>query len=137
MPLPASTVRDISLANHLALATMRAGHGTAETAIDLLRVLYLAYFVVEVEISEADHELFLEAESVLQQSLEVAGNGQGGQMTEDAYKTIERFLLRADAILGNVPKFRYLEAWNKLCHFAESADRSPIPGSKLEEVVLV
>ncbi|QVN19001.1 hypothetical protein [Burkholderia pyrrocinia] len=136
LPLPAALVRDISLANHLALAAMRAGHGTAETMIALLRVLYLAYFVVEDEISDADLTLFLEAEAVLDQSVEAAGDGQDWQVTEDALEAIERLLLRADAIVGSVPKYRYLEAWNKLCHFAESADRSPIPGSKLEEVLL-
>ena len=44
-------VRDISLENHLTLATMRAGHGTAETMIALLRLLYLGYFVAEHELS--------------------------------------------------------------------------------------
>ncbi|RQR51436.1 hypothetical protein DIE19_29465 [Burkholderia sp. Bp9126] len=30
LPLPAALVRDISLENHLALATIRAGHGTPD-----------------------------------------------------------------------------------------------------------
>ncbi|WP_080424629.1 hypothetical protein [Burkholderia ubonensis] len=47
LPLSAGLVRNISLENHLALATMRAGHGTSETMIALLRVLYLTFFIVE------------------------------------------------------------------------------------------
>lgn len=134
LPLPASLVRNISLENHLALATLRAGHGMAETMIALLRVLYLTYFVVESDFSNADRELFLEVESALQQSIEAAGDGNDWHISESAIDAIERLLLRADTIVGSVPKFRYLEAWNKLSRFAESADLSPIPGSKLGEV---
>jgi hypothetical protein len=133
LPLPAALVRDISLENHLALATMRAGHGTAETMISLLRVLYLAYFAVEPDLPEADRALFLEVESVLSQSIDAAGNGQAWQLSEPALWAIERLLLQSDAIIGGVPKYRYLEAWNKLSRFAESADQSPIPGSTLKE----
>ncbi|WP_243435627.1 hypothetical protein [Burkholderia pseudomallei] len=102
--------------------------------IALLRVLYLTYFVVESDFSNADRELFLEVESALQQSIEAAGGGHDWHISESAINAIERLLLRADTIVGSVPKFRYLEAWNKLSRFAESADLSPIPGSKLEEV---
>ncbi|KWB20847.1 hypothetical protein WL32_17105 [Burkholderia cepacia] len=133
LPLPAALVRDISLENHLALATMRAGHGTAETMIALLRVLYLAYFAEEPDFSEADRALFLEVESVLSRSVDAAGSGQPWQLSDDALGAIERLLVRADVIIGGVPKYRYLDAWSKLSRFAESADQSPIPGSTLRE----
>lgn len=134
MPLPASLVRDISLENHLTLATMRTGHGTAETMIALLRVLYLAYFVVEPDLSAADHALFLEVEAALQRCIEAAGNGQAWQVPDVALDAVQRMLLRSDAIVGSVPKYRYLEAWDKLNRFAQSPNLSPIPGSKLQEV---
>jgi hypothetical protein len=133
LPLPAAMVRDISLENHLALATIRAGHGTAETMIALLRVLYLAYFAMEPDLSEADRALFLEAESALAQNIDAAGNGRAWQLSDDTLGAIERLLLQSDAIIGSVPKYRYLEAWDRLGRFVESADQSPIPGSKLNE----
>ncbi|WP_232438835.1 hypothetical protein [Burkholderia ubonensis] len=110
LPLPAALVRDISLENHLALATMRAGHGTPETMIALLRELYLAFFIVEPTVADADLALFLEAEAALQQSIETAGQGREWCVSDDALALIERLLLRADAIVGSVPKYRYLEA---------------------------
>ncbi len=134
LPLPAALVRDISLENHLALATMRAGHGTPETMIALLRVLYLAYFIVEPTVAEGDLALFLQSEAALQQSIEVAGQGRDWQVSEDALALIERLLLRADAIVGSVPKYRYLEAWNRLSRFASSPALSPLPGSRLTQV---
>ncbi|MBB2984539.1 hypothetical protein FHX58_007430 [Paraburkholderia tropica] len=47
LPLPADTVRSISLENHLALAAMRSGQGTSDTMIGLLRVLYMTYYLLE------------------------------------------------------------------------------------------
>ncbi|MGZ2749714.1 hypothetical protein [Burkholderia stagnalis] len=134
LPLPAALVRDISLENHLALATMRAGHGTPETMIALLRVLYLAYFIVEPTVADEDIDLFLQAEAALQQSIEAAGQGREWRVSDDALALIERLLVRADAIVGSVPKYRYLEAWDRLSRFASSAALSPLPGSSLPNV---
>lgn len=102
--------------------------------IALLRVLYLGYFVVEPEISDADRALFLEAELVLQQSVEAASRGQRWCVTEDALDAIEQLLRRADAMVGSVSQNRYLEAWNRLTSLSESTKRSPILGRKLEEI---
>lgn len=134
LPLSAAHVRAISLENHLALATIRSGHGTSETMIALLRVLYLGYFIVEPDVSDSDLALFLAAEVLLQQSIDSATSELEWSLPTDRLGPIEQLLLRMDALVAGVPKFRYLEAWNKLGRFAESADLSPIPGSKLEEV---
>ncbi|WP_175891656.1 hypothetical protein [Burkholderia cepacia] len=134
LPLPAAWARDVSLENHLALATMRAGHGTAETMIGLLRVLYLAYFAAQPNLLESDLALFREVKSALKQSIDAAGNGHAWRLSEDALGAIERLLLRSDVIVGSIPKYCYLEAWGKLGRFAESEHLSPIPGSTLREV---
>ncbi|OJB46758.1 hypothetical protein [Burkholderia ubonensis] len=134
LPLPAALVRDISLENHLALATMRAGHGTPETMIALLRVLHLAFFIVEPTVADADLALFLDAEAALQQSIEAAGQGRDWDVSDDALALIERLLPRADAIVGSVPKYRYLEAWDRLGRFAASPALSPLPGSRMTKV---
>ncbi|KWA08219.1 hypothetical protein [Burkholderia territorii] len=133
LPLPASVVRDISLENHLALATMRGGYGTAQAMITLLRVLYLAYFAMGPDATEEERTLFLTVELALQQSIDAAGNGQDWQVSDTALESIERLLLLSDAIISRVPRYRYVEALDQFCRFANSADRSPIPGSQLKE----
>ncbi len=45
LPLPVERVRALSLENHLFLAAIRDGHGTENVAMNLLRVLYLAWFM--------------------------------------------------------------------------------------------
>ncbi|WP_204356226.1 hypothetical protein [Burkholderia sp. JP2-270] len=131
LPLPAAHVRSISLENHLALATIRSGQGTPETMIALLRVLYLGYFLVEPDVSDTDLELFLGAESVLQQSIDSAASGQEWNVPNERLSMIEQLLLKMDVLVASVPKYRYVQAWDKLGRFANSPKYSPLPGSRL------
>ncbi|WP_256253179.1 hypothetical protein [Burkholderia ubonensis] len=78
--------------------------------IALLRELYLAFFIVEPTVADADLALFLEAEAALQQSIEAAGQGREWRVSDEALALIERLLLRADSIVGSVPKYRYLDS---------------------------
>jgi len=134
LPLSTAHVRAISLENHLALAAIRGGHGTSETMIALLRVLYLGYFIVAPDVSEGDLALFLRAESLLQESIDSAASGLDWNLPTERLGPIEQLLLRMDALVGSVPKYRYLEAWDKLGRFAGSDDCSPLPGSQLNKV---
>ncbi|KVD02618.1 hypothetical protein [Burkholderia ubonensis] len=45
LPLATAKVRALSLENHLALATVRAGRGDFDQICCLIRVVYLAYFM--------------------------------------------------------------------------------------------
>jgi hypothetical protein len=45
LPLSTDKVRSLSLENHLALATVRAGRGDLDQVCCLLRIIYLAYFM--------------------------------------------------------------------------------------------
>ncbi|MBJ9698334.1 hypothetical protein I5699_35270 [Burkholderia cenocepacia] len=131
LPLQVTHVRAISLENHLALAAIRSGQGTHETMIALLRVLYLGYFLVEPDVSDSDLALFLGAETVLQDSIDSAADGREWHVPTNRLPEIERLLLRMDALVATVPKYRYLQAWDRLGRFATSANCSPLPGSRL------
>ncbi|WP_198364010.1 hypothetical protein [Burkholderia ubonensis] len=47
LPLPVSKVRALSLENHLALAAMRSGSGNVDQMSCLLKVVYLAWFLLD------------------------------------------------------------------------------------------
>lgn len=53
LPIPAKVVRDISLENHLALATMQEGYCSPDTMISLLRILYITYYLLEKKLRES------------------------------------------------------------------------------------
>ncbi len=134
LPLAAIVVRDVSLENHLSLAAMRAGHGTLETVIALLRILYMTYFLLENAHTEIELALFIEVEAALERSIRAAEQGQEWQLSAEGLSGLERILLRCDEMIGSLPKYRYVDAWNKLQRFVQSPSRSPLPGSLLEEV---
>ncbi|MFP3182418.1 MAG: hypothetical protein RXR52_32405 [Paraburkholderia sp.] len=134
LPLPASTVKQISLENHMSLVLMRNGHGTADTMTALLRILYMTFYLLEGSCSEADLALFLEVEMGLDKSIREASRGRDWQVDAQWLPAIGQVLRRNDEIVGSVPRFRYTEAWERLRRFVISAQISPLPGSPLNEV---
>ena len=134
LPLPAAAMRNIFLENHLALATIRTGHGTPDTMIVLLRILYMTFYLLAKDRTDADLALFLEVEAALHESIEAAGAGRDGGLPSGCLPAIERVLLRCDEAVATMPKYRYGEAWEKVTAFIGSARESPLPGSQLNEV---
>lgn len=134
LPLPAGIVRSMSLESHLSLSLMRCGHGTHDTMIGLLRVLYMTFFMLEKNCSGEDMGLFLEVEAALDESIRAAAGGRDWQLPEGSLPLIELVLRRNDELLGSVPKYRYLEAWDRFNHFVHSEQQSPLIGSRLGQV---
>lgn len=134
LPLPATVARGISLENHLALATMRSGHATADTMVALLRVLYMAFLMLDRESTPEDLALFIEAETALEEGVRTAEQGGGWQLPEQRQAAIAHVVLRHDEAVAALPKYRYVEAWEKLNRFADSPRLSPLPGSKVGKV---
>ncbi|WP_254700425.1 hypothetical protein [Trinickia violacea] len=135
LPLQTSVVRDISLENHLALATMRSGHGTSDAMVALLRALYMTFYLLEGNHSETELALFLEVETTLDASIRAAaGEGRDWRLAEEQLPLIEHVLQRCDEVVGSVPKYCYVDALDKLSRFVHSAQQSPLPGSRLGEM---
>ncbi len=134
LPLPANIVRKISLENHLALAAIEAGHGTPDTMIALVRVLYMTYFLLGKNVSDDDLEQFRVVEDVLNDSIHAAEGGRNWRVGGEHMPAIRQMLLQLDDLLGAVPKHRYVDACGKMGSFAESPDQSPLPGSRLEGI---
>jgi hypothetical protein len=131
LPLSASVLRELSLEGHLALAVFRSGHGTAEMMVSLMRMLYMTYFMLGTACPEADLALFREAETVLDSSISAAAQGHGWQVSAEQTVTVGQVASRYDEVLGSVPKYRYIESWDRLCRFVRSDATSPLPDSQL------
>jgi hypothetical protein len=134
LPLPAKVVRTISLENHLALATLRGGNGTRATMVTLLRVLYTTFYLIEEHCSEAELVLFLEAEAALAECTRAAGESGDWQLEAERVPLLEQVLRRSDEVVGGVPKYRFVEAWNRFARFVGSEQESPLPGSRLSDL---
>ncbi|MPV71349.1 hypothetical protein [Burkholderia sp. BE17] len=131
LPLSTEKVRALSLENHLAFATVRAGRGDAEQIINLLRVVYLAFYLREETASGADLDLYRQAEAALDACVERAKQGERWLLFDCEQAAVESLLVVHDAQLAAISKHRYLAAWDRLQRFVTGTGRSPIPAAEV------
>ncbi len=127
LPLPAARVRALSLENHLALATVRAGHGNLDQMCCLLRVAYLAYYLRGEMGGGGGVEPYRRAEAALDACITRMERHEPCLMLDHELGVVEQVLVLHDQQLGGMPKHRYLQAWERLQRFIASQQRSPIP----------
>ncbi|MCA8095297.1 hypothetical protein LGM65_31240 [Burkholderia anthina] len=125
MPLP--KVHALSLENHLALATIRAGHGDFDQNCCLVRVVYFAYFMRNGTAAGKDVEPYHRAEAALDACVRRVGQDQPCLLLDHEQTMVERVLAVHDDRLAAVPKHHYLAAWDRLQRFVTSRACSPIP----------
>lgn len=65
LPLAVSKVRELSLENHLRLAAIRSGHGSQSVVMNLLRVLYLGFFMLDDTHRQCDFDVFREGSCIM------------------------------------------------------------------------
>lgn len=126
LPLPIARVNALSLENHLALAAMRSGHGSVDVISNLIRVVYLAYFIGEVDRDRGGLELFRAAEAVLERSTTQAGSRNEWTVPEEDHAVLGQVVVMHDRQLASIPAHCYAEAWARLQQFMSSNMRSPI-----------
>ncbi|KVN06962.1 hypothetical protein [Burkholderia diffusa] len=123
LPMPADQIRRIQLEHHLALAVLRDGHSDLPQLATLINTIYLGFFL-----EAQDPESYRRAEAALRQCLKRVDLGEQWMVTDDERAAVEHALIRFDAQLITVPKYRYLAALEQLVHFTKSAKgASPIP----------
>lgn len=127
LPLTTAKVRTLSLENHLALATVRAGRGDFDQICCLIRVVYLAYFLRGETVAGGGLEPYRRAEAALDACIKRIEQNQACLLLDQEHTVVERVLALHDDQLAVASKFRYLEAWEQLQRFISSRKHSPIP----------
>ncbi len=129
LPLPRATTRLMSLENHLALVAIRSGNGEADHVSCLLKVVYLAWFMLDKPTPD-ERALLLLAEEVLDRSMTEAAHGGQWRLSDDDYAVIEQVLTFHDRQLDSLPSHRYALAWQRLTRLAigSGLQSLPMPG---------
>ncbi|WP_081057683.1 hypothetical protein [Burkholderia diffusa] len=127
LPLSTTKVQSLSLENHLALSTVRAGRGDFDQICYLIRVVYLAHFMRAETMAGADLGSYRHAEAALDACIKRIEQDQPCLLLDHEQMVVERVLVLHDEQLAAVPKYRYLEAWDRLQRFVTSGKHSPIP----------
>jgi hypothetical protein len=127
--MDAKLARERSLSYHLALDCWRRGHGNGRVVNELLRVIYIAWFLQRAGYGEEPIEIFKTAECIAEIALIKAhdsGQCDAWSLDEDLLLSFERILALHDAQMATVPLHRYDDAERSLLAFLRGAAPSPI-----------
>jgi len=72
LPMPAQSARELSLAHHLALAACRGESANRHQINELVRSVYMAYYLQRMGYGEVPLECYEHAEAVFENALAVA-----------------------------------------------------------------
>lgn len=124
LPHSATYVREQSLHWHLALAAFRIGKGNGDLLAELVKALYLAWYLQQAGFGAAKHELYIEAERILDAAARNASKNMWLIEAVDSL-AITGILDLHEQQLSSAPVYAVREAQQRLLHFGKSDKRSP------------
>ncbi|WP_240975277.1 hypothetical protein [Paraburkholderia aromaticivorans] len=127
LPLSPEHLREASLANHLALVACRGEFGTLHLLNELIRVVYLTYYVQQDGFGDAPLELYQRVEAALGRSI-AHGERTGKWRLDPAdIPYFENILRLRDQQLSSATLRFIVGAEERLCSFLRSRRVSPLP----------
>lgn len=128
LPLPPGSTRKMSLENHLAHATLRSNQGGSEQIFRLLKMVYLAWFMLDPGLRDQEIELFRAAETTLCSGANNAESCEPWALSDADGAVLETILHIHDQQINNVPAHVYATATKRLQDFTHcTSTLSPIP----------
>jgi hypothetical protein len=124
LPHAASYVRDRSLHWHLALATFLIGKGNRHLLAELIKTLYMAWYLREEGFGETGIEDYLEAERVLAGTARISSRDIWLIEAADSV-AIVRILDVHERQLLAAPAWAVMEATMRLANFGMRDKKSP------------
>jgi len=132
LPLSEATARELSLPLHLALATCRGkSGGNAHLFNELLRVLYITFYLQEKGFGESAPDVYARAEAGINATLAAVKRTKNWQIDEETARLFEELLRTHDAQLAQVSLRDLTAATQRLMHFIRGKTVSPLPFSML------
>lgn len=126
LPMTRQAVSDISLANHLALAVCRKGQGNAHLLNELIRVVYLTYYLQDAGFGNAPVDLYRRAEAELDQAVDRAQYDGVWQVSAEVASMLEEILAIHDQQLTAAATRHVMEANARFSRFIKSDLHSPM-----------
>ena len=126
LPMSAQSAREMSLAHHLALAACRGDSANRHQINELVRSVYMAYFLQRMGYGDLPFECYEHAEAAFENALAVAAKCGRWIISEQDAPVIERLLALHDQQLSEVPMHRVVEAEKQLRQFLAGTGVSPL-----------
>jgi hypothetical protein len=122
-----ASAREQSLSCHLALVACRDGYGNGHLVNELMRAVYLSWYLQRAGYSGQPVARFKIAECAVETTLSHAHATGEWRLAYEAVSDFEALLTLYDAQLASVPLHEVLEAERRLRAFLAGTDNSPIP----------
>jgi hypothetical protein len=116
-----------SLSKHLALVACRTGHGNSHLVNELMRAVYLSWFLQRAGYGACPTEHFKNAECAVEATLSQAHESGKWQLPPDSVEDFETLLALYDGQLARAPVHAVLAAEQRLRTFLAGTASSPIP----------
>ncbi|PRX24023.1 hypothetical protein B0G75_12466 [Paraburkholderia sp. BL18I3N2] len=133
LPMDQASVREQSLTSHLALVACRDGHGNGHLFNELMRTVYLAWFLQEDGYGNEPVRRFKTAEHAVEAALELAHAANEWVLAKDAVPIFESLLALRDAQLATAPLHKIISAERRLRQFLAGTASSPVPDADPEQ----
>lgn len=124
LPHTATYVRELVLHNHLALAAFRVGKGNVDLLAELVKALYLTWYLQEAGFGAAERELYLDAERILDAAARNASKNIWLIEAGDCLPITGILDLHEQQLLS-APVYAVDEAQARVLYFGKSDKRSP------------
>jgi hypothetical protein len=133
LPLTEANVRALSLPLHLALATCRCeGGGNAHQVNELLRALYVTFYLQKRGLGALPLSVFTSAEAGVNAALARVKETKLWQINEETALLFEQVLRAHDEQLATISLRDLTSATERLKRFILGTRVSPLPGSLLK-----
>ncbi|MCP2092034.1 UNVERIFIED_ORG: hypothetical protein J2Y81_008140 [Paraburkholderia sediminicola] len=129
LPMDRALASEQSLANHLALVACRSGHGNGHLVNELMRAVYLSWFLRQAGYGTVPVEQFKIAECAVEATLSLAHECGEWRLPAETIVDFEALLALYDSQLASAPLREVLAAEQKLRAFLAGNASSPIPVS--------
>ncbi|SAL86055.1 Fis family transcriptional regulator [Caballeronia arvi] len=129
--MPECAAREISLVNHLSFAACRSGAGSAYLFNELIRLVYLSFYVQDAGFGDTDLMIYASVEAAVERSLERAESGRAWMLDAEDLPLFEAVLRESDRQLAHAPRHVHIGARERLERFATSGRASPLRATKL------
>ncbi|CAN7590507.1 hypothetical protein LJR029_002294 [Caballeronia sp. LjRoot29] len=126
LPMSAQSARELSLAHHLALAACRGERANRHQINELVRSVYMAYYLQRMGFGEVPFECYEHAEAAFENALAIAAKSAKWTVSEQDAPVIERVLALHDQQLSEAPMHRVVEAEKQLRQFLAGESASPL-----------
>ncbi|MFP3637722.1 hypothetical protein [Paraburkholderia sp. SIMBA_054] len=123
LPIPHNLRDSWSLQYHLALSTIRAGHGNAFFLGQIARVLMISNFLLGAGYEKDSLQVLADAQDAIGQ-IQQAGESTGNWSTREPalWRPIAALLVLYDRQLSRAPTFEVIQAMQQQERAAEAAD---------------